>query len=129
MPKATDAVKRAARRLVLLRDGMSCRRCGKSILGIPSSVHHRINKGNGGSALLERASVLVRVCGTGTTDCHGWIGANPEDAGILGWLLPRNNPDIDPQQEALFTIDGWVLLDDAGEITPCGPPDRVLVDA
>lgn len=122
MPKATHGVKRAARRLVQLRDGMSCRRCGKSILGRLSSVHHRLNKGNGGSALLERASVLVRVCGTGTTDCHGWIGANPEEAGQEGWLLPRNNPDIDPENEPLLTFDGWVLIDDAGEIKPCDAP-------
>lgn len=124
MPKASRSVERAARKLVDLRDGQSCRRCGRSVLGVLSSVHHRLNKGNGGSALLERASVLVRLCGSGTTGCHGWVTEHPTDAGILGYLLPRNNPDIDPTKEALFTIDGWVLLDDNGDIRSCEPPRR-----
>lgn len=121
-PKASRRDIDAARRLVRERDSHYCQMCGVSIVNIESSIHHRLNKGNGGSALLERASVLIRLCGSGTTRCHGWIGANPTKAGDLGWLLPRNNPDIDPTQEPILTHEwGWVLLGDDGSRTPCAP--------
>lgn len=114
MPKATERVKAEARKLVRARDGHLCQMCGRSIVDYPSSIHHRINKGNGGSAMYERASLLVRMCGTGTTGCHGWVTTEPRRAGLWGWLLPRNNPDIDPTEEAILTYRGWVLLDDEG---------------
>lgn len=126
-PKATRAVQEAARRIVRARDAHYCQMCGVSIVDIESSIHHRLNKGNGGSALLERPSVLIRLCGSGTTRCHGWIGRNPEKAGDLGWLLPRNNPDIDPEREPIFTIRGWLLLDDEGARTACDPRPGVDV--
>lgn len=122
MPKATRAVQDAARSLVRARDGHWCQMCGCSIVDRPSSIHHRLNRGNGGSALLERASILIRLCGDGVFGCHGWIGRNPTAAGQTGWLLPRNNPDIDPTQEPILTYEGWRLLDDEGGWTPCDSP-------
>lgn len=114
MPKPTERVKAEARKLVRARDGHRCQMCGRSIVDYPSSIHHRINKGNGGSAKYERASLLIRMCGTGTTGCHGWVTTEPRRAGLWGWLLPRNNPDIDPTEEPILTYQGWVLLDDEG---------------
>lgn len=32
---------------------------------------------------------LVLLCGSGTTGCHGWVHANPRDAQLLGWIIPR----------------------------------------
>jgi hypothetical protein len=122
MPKATRAVKDAARKLVRTRDGHYCQMCGKSIVDRPSSIHHRINKGRGGSALLERASILIRLCGDGVFGCHGWIGREPTAAGMTGWLLPRNNPDIDPTKEPILTFEGWWLLDDEGGRTSVESP-------
>ena len=118
-PKATERVKAEARKLVRARDGHQCQMCGRSIVDYPSSIHHRINKGNGGSAKYERASVLIRLCGDGVFGCHGWIGREPRAAGLQGWLLPRNNPDIDPTEEPIFTVHGWVKLDDEGNRTVC----------
>jgi hypothetical protein len=92
--------------------------CGRSIVDFPSSIHHRINRGSGGSAKLERASLLVRICGSGTTNCHGWVTNEPRQAGRWGWLLPKNNPDINPEQERILTYHGWVLLDDSGNRVP-----------
>jgi hypothetical protein len=92
--------------------------CGRSIVDFPSNIHHRINKGDGGSALFERPSLLIRLCGSGTTYCHGWVTQHPKLAGDTGWLLPRNNPDIDPTQEPLLTYRGWELLDDLGGRVP-----------
>lgn len=120
MPKAKRSVEEAARRLVRARDGHRCQMCGRSIVDYPSNIHHRINRGHGGSALLERASLLIRICGSGTTGCHGWVTEHATKAGELGWVLPKNNPDIDPTQERILTHEwGWVLLDDEGGRTPC----------
>lgn len=125
MPKATRAVQEAARRLVRQRDGHRCQLCGRSIVDEPSSIHHRINRGSGGSALLERASILIRICGTGTTLCHGYVTEHTEKAAAWGWVLPRNNPDIDPTTEPILTHEhGWVVLDDHGGRRQCQPPTR-----
>lgn len=125
MPKATRAVENAARKIVWARDGHYCQMCGRSIVNVSSNTHHRINRGAGGSALLERPSLLIRACGTGTTLCHGWITENPTEAKRLGWQLPKNNPDIDPTQEPILTIHGWVLLDDEGGRTSVPSPLEV----
>lgn len=125
MPKATRAVENAARKLVRQRDGSRCLMCGVSIVDIPSSIHHRINRGAGGSAKLERASLLVRLCGTGTTGDHGWVTEHPKLAAQTGWLLPKNNPDIDPTAEPILTYKGWLILDDDGGMHACDPPEEV----
>jgi len=117
-PKASRKDVEAARSLVRTRDGHQCQMCGRSIVDFPSNIHHRINKGNGGSALYERPSLLIRLCGSGTTYCHGWVTGHPKLAEDTGWLLPRNNPDIDPEQERILTYRGWELLDDLGGRVP-----------
>lgn len=122
MPRASRKEIEAARTLVKARDAGRCQMCGKWVEGQVKSVHHRINKGNGGSALLERASILVTLCGDGVFGCHGWIGREPTAAGLEGWLLPRNNPDIDPAQRPIHTYQGWRLLADDGTWTPCESP-------
>lgn len=124
MPKASRRVQRDARVLVDLRDGQSCRRCGRSVHGQPSSIHHRIPRGAGGCALVDRPSLLVRVCGDGVRGCHGWIEQHRTEAEQSGWILPKLNPHIDPETEPILTADGWVTLDDTGEITPCSAPRR-----
>lgn len=121
-PKASRKDMEAARTLVRARDGHRCLMCGCSIVDRPSSIHHRLNRGRGGSALLERASILVRLCGDGVFGCHGWIGREPKAAGQTGWLLPRNNPDIDPTREPILTFEGWWLLADDGTRTACESP-------
>lgn len=113
-PVATAKQKREARVLVKARDGERCQMCGKPVEGQVKSVHHRLNRGNGGSALLERASILITLDGDGVFGCHGWIGRNPAAAAAWGYLLPRNNPDINPTQEPILLFDGWHTLDDLG---------------
>jgi hypothetical protein len=126
-PRATAKQKRDARAIVRARDGHRCQMCGASILNIPSSLHHRVNRGMGGSANLERPSLLIRLCGTGTTGCHGFITEHPRLAGELGWLLPKLNADLDPTQEPIYTFAGWRLLDDGGNSTGCDAPSGAVV--
>jgi len=120
-PKASYKAIRGARRLVLLRDGHWCQMCGRSVVNVESSVHHRINRGMGGSALLERASNLLRLCGSGTTLCHGWITEHPVHAEEIGWQIPKLS-GRDPSTVPILTIRGWVLLDDEGDSTPWSEP-------
>lgn len=123
MPKPTRRDWSHAREIVWIRDGHVCQMCGRSVVNYPSSVHHRVNRGYGGSAILERPSVLVRLCGLGsgtiTSGCHDWIRFNVQLAQERGWLLPKNNPQIDPTREPILTVHGWVVLDDLGGRTPC----------
>lgn len=87
MPKASRKVQEDARKIVRTRDGHRCQMCGCSIVDQPSSIHHRRRRGMGGSALLERPSNLVRLCGTGTTGCHGFVESNRTQSTTRGWLL------------------------------------------
>lgn len=123
MPKATRKDIEAARTLVRARDEQRCQMCGRWLWESGSySVHHRLNRGRGGSALLERASILIHLCGDGVLGCHGWVTNHPEAAAQTGWLLPRNNPDIDPTREPILTFEGWRILDDQGGWTSCESP-------
>lgn len=125
MPKATAADARKVRRLVDDRDGDDCRRCGQPTWGDDFSRHHRIPRGAGGSALVDRASNMLKLCGSGSTGCHGWIEQHRTDAEVLGYLLPKLNRDINPATEPIFIHEhGWVLLGDDASITPCAPPRR-----
>lgn len=119
-PKATRAVEEAARRLVRERDGHCCKLCGQSIVDRPSAIHHRRRKGMGGSALLERASNLLRVCGHGNKDlCHGRVHGHSDWARDIGWMLRANQ---DPEATPILLVDGWFLLSDDGTRTPCESP-------
>lgn len=121
MPKAKRKDVEAARTLVRARDDFRCMMCGKVLWAGQGSVHHRLNRGRGGSAKLERASILITVCGDGVFGDHGRVTRNPKWAESIGWLLPRNNPDIDPTAEPILLFDGWFLLADDGSRTPCAP--------
>lgn len=119
----TTTIPHVVRLVVDARDAGRCRRCGHAV-GEDFSRHHRIPRGAGGSSRVDRPSNLVTVCGSGTTGCHGRIESERDAHKVLGWILPKLNPDIDPETEPLFTIDGWVLLDDQGELVACAEPRR-----
>jgi len=128
MPKSSRSEMDAFREVVLARDGTTCQCCGIDVTNKLASVQHRIPRGAGGSALVNRPSNGVLVCGSATTpgSCHQWMEAKDRlTAKAQGWLLPKNNPDIDPTQERILLFDGWHLLDDAGNRTPCAAPLEV----
>lgn len=114
----TDAV----RKIVNVRDGMVCRRCCRFIQR-EASIHHRLPRGMGGSTSkigaerTERASNLVRLCGSGVTGCHGWIESNRQRAYQLGWLVhrwddPAEVPMIDNYGRTFWLDDSGAVLDE-----------------
>lgn len=124
MPRSSGHQLRRIHGLVDRRDGDTCRRCGHAVFD-DFSRHHRIPRGTGGSALVDRVSNILKLCGSGSTGCHGWIESHRTDAEVLGYLLPKLNPDIDPETEPIFIHEyGWVLLADNGSVTPCAAPRR-----
>lgn len=111
----------ATRLTVLERDEYRCAVCGIGILEVPFSIHHRRNRGSGGSSdpLRNAPSNLLTVCGTGTTGCHGWIGSSPEESYDAGWMVSlnsRQDPADVPVIHAVFgqsvhlTHEGTVRL-------------------
>lgn len=119
MPKATRAVQEAARRIVLERDQNTCQRCGTDVLYKLASVQHRIARGRGGSAedRIWSPANLALLCGSATTpgSCHNRVENEDRDRGKWeGWVLPMNNPGIDPAGEPALSYRGWVLYDNEG---------------
>lgn len=85
---------------------MCCRRCGISVVHAARSIHHRQPRGAGGTRGREahRLSLLVLLCGSGTTGCHGWVESNRSEARELGWLISKFEP-VDPQSIPLRWSD------------------------
>ena len=98
------------------RDADTCQKCRRAK---GTNRDHRKNRSQGG---LTFASNLQLLCGTGTTGCHGWVTANPEDAVTDGWAVP-GWPKADwrewPARRWVRHGHGylelrWVLYDDIG---------------
>lgn len=101
-----------SRRIALERAGGKCERCGISIVNIPASVHHRRTRGMGGTKKPETPENLAVLCGTGTTGCHGWVGANPADAAEAGWYVHQWD---DPETVPMTTTDNRQFILDGEE--------------
>lgn len=89
---------------VVVREGGKCFRCGKQVAiykpetyhDLPVvkrvaefSIYHRKSRGMCGSNSTDVNIFpnLIVLCGTGTTGCHGWVEANPDEAYRDGLLL------------------------------------------
>ncbi len=92
---------------VMARADNSCERCGLSIVNQPGSIHHRRTRGMGGNRAANHPTNCVVLCGTGTTGCHGWVGANPNDAAATGWYVRQWD---DPETVPLTDIYGHTFL-------------------
>lgn len=103
------------RQIVLERDQHRCVRCGIYVAFGAYSLHHRRPRGSGGS---RRPSTnlpanLLTLCGHATSPdgCHHYVESHRELAREAGYLLTQQQH---PDQEAVFTHRGWMLLDDEG---------------
>jgi hypothetical protein len=101
-------------RVVDDRDERCCWMCGESMYITSGSRHHRQRRAVGG----HRVSVLILLCGSGTTGCHGWVHANPNKARARGYIIPTwvHDPEEVPIQDGV--TKEWFLLKDDGTKEP-----------
>ncbi len=112
-------IPRPIRLAVLDRDEDCCQRCGRSVLSIRYSLHHRRPRKLGGSRHLHTMANLVTLCGTGTTGCHGEVEADRPTSRAFGWLVPNG---VTPEQWPVFRHGSW---QQPGDIwTACEPHPR-----
>lgn len=110
-------VPRAARLAVEHRDGGMCALCGTTW---NLTIHHRQNRGMGGSSRPEVHSPanLLLCC----APCNNLLEADAElarEARVNGWKVSH---PTDPASVPVWTRLGWVLLDDLGTATPLEEP-------
>lgn len=114
-------IPRPVRLAVLERDRDRCQRCGRSILSITYSLHHRRPRKLGGSRPLHTMANLVTLCGTGTTGCHGEVEADRPTSRAIGWLVPNGVP---PEQWPVWRRGVWQQPGEGW--APCEPHPRQL---
>lgn len=103
-------------KVIACRQDWHCMRCGRNTRdgswpGV--STHHRQLRRSASPDVRDSPANLVRLCGTGTTGCHGWVHAHPALARRFGWIVsmwadPRRVPVKDWRGQ-------WMLLDDDGD--------------
>lgn len=102
------------RRQVADRDRGRCLRCGAR----GTNIQHRIGRGMGGTSRTEVSGLaaLVTLCGSGTTGCHGYITAHPEEAYETGWAIRRSSAEH-ASEIPLLDLDGrQFFLTDEGDL-------------
>lgn len=106
--------------LVMDRDRGECIRCGKPVAHLERgrgwSIHHRRNRGSGGTSLawVNLPANLVVLCGSGTTGCHGWVERERTKAFDLGLLVSKIGVATAVTTRLKHRLYGWVLLDNEG---------------
>jgi hypothetical protein len=103
------------RELIFKRDNYACVACGTQS---DLTIHHRVNRGAGGSKLYNGLAYLLTAC----IYCNGLWESDPIfafNAKLLGYKLPRNaKPPIDPTEIPVrYYKSEWFLLDQEGNKT------------
>lgn len=98
------------------RDGGSCVVCGVQV-GSGGNVHHRRNRGMGGSRAANVISNLLVACGSPNSGCHGALTNRPWeiDAERNGWVLPTNGTADPAAVPVLVAWLGWAYPTTDGE--------------
>lgn len=96
------------RAIVMERSQGRCELCGRQGDG----VHHRLKRSAGGT---WSPANLLRLCGSGTTRCHGHIEAEPVLSQELGLWTPRHEDEGGPMlcHPIMFT-PAWWIADEEG---------------
>ena len=105
-----------ARRIVRERSMGMCEIARPGICeGRAAGVHHRIKRGQGGP---WAAANLLDACGSGTTGCHGWAEAHPDQARELGVSLysTQDYLEVPVVMRWMNEVSTW-LLDNEGLLT------------
>lgn len=96
-------------------DDAACEACGRWLGRYGGQVHHRCNRGTGGSRTRNRLSNAALVCGTPYDLCHGKCTALDEEMRAEGFVL---NSGQDPLMHPILHhgrnggVTAW--LTDAG---------------
>lgn len=104
------------REKIFERDGYACVACGTQS---DLTIHHRVNRGAGGSKLFNGFAYLLTAC----VYCNGlWESDSnfASSARIQGYKLPRNaKPQIDAAAVPVryYKTATWYLLDNDGNKT------------
>lgn len=108
-------ISRKTRTLLEQRSGGVCEVCARQMA---TNTHHRRPRGMGGSRdpITDSVVNLLRLCGSGTTGCHGWIESHRECSYDLGLLVRRTVSDIAAVPATLAV--GRVLLCPDGTYAP-----------
>lgn len=108
---------------VKARDKGCCVVCGVTV-DADYSIHHRRNRGPGGSKspLINLPSNLLLVCGSGTTRCHGDLTDNRDrpEALAAGWVVSLNAKHTPASIPVKHAIHGLVRLEDDGSYAVVG---------
>jgi 5-methylcytosine-specific restriction endonuclease McrA len=102
------------RDIIIARDGERCVACG-AVWQL--TIHHRINRGAGGSKLFDEFQHLLTVC----NPCNVSFESSAEIAEMarsLGYKLSRNaNPAVDATQVPVYYqyLSTWYHLDANGK--------------
>ncbi|WP_160050733.1 HNH endonuclease [Nocardiopsis sp. FR4] len=123
----TTGPSRAVRELVWDRDGGACVWCGQAVSPRWHSIHHRINRGSGGTRRreLNLPANLLLLHGTGTTGCHGLITCRPEairEAKRRGVVLSKLALAAPCDVPVLYVGRVWARLGDDGSWTAVSTP-------
>lgn len=103
------------RNAVYDRDGWVCVACG-TLRDL--TIHHRVNRGSGGSKMYDNYAHLLTICSPCNTAFES-DAAYRELALVYGWKILRNTkPPIDPTKVAVKYAEGnWYFLDNQGNRT------------
>lgn len=113
-----------ARTPVALRQGWHCMRCGINTHGAcDQSTHHRQLRSHADPDIRDNPANLIRLCGSGTTGCHGWVHAHPHEAWRNGWIVPASR---DPLATPVRDWRGrWLILAPVDATSRPAAPEEV----
>ena len=94
-----------------------CEVCGCRLPEKGWNLHHRTNRGAGGTKRQVTCADGLAVCGSGTTGCHGYISGHFVWSEDRGYVVRRNSIAT-PLTEPVFVRGEWVMFNADGSTSP-----------